>query len=79
MNSFRHVLTVVSYEKQSLIFALGGWFDGNTCSNENECYDVKNDCWKICAPMHIARRLLGAAILNDKIYTFGGNVDDGVW
>lgn len=78
MTTFRHALTVVAY-KSNAIYALGGWYDGKTCSGETECYHIDSDKWEQLAGMNVPRRLLGATVLQDRIYSFGGNVDDGVW
>lgn len=82
---YRHALLLVSIEalvdstseKSSYIYAIGGWIDGQLCSADVERYSVQSDTWTKCASMNVSRRLLGGCAYNDKIYTFGGNCDDG--
>ena len=62
-----------------VIYAIGGWIDGKLCSSDVERYDTVCDKWTRCAPMTVARRLLGGAAYKDSIYVFGGNIDDGEW
>jgi N-acetylneuraminic acid mutarotase len=55
------------------LYAVGG----NVASNavpRNEEYDPATDHWRTLAPMPFARDHLGIAVLNGKIYTFGGFV-----
>mmetsp|Transcript_3820 Transcript_3820/g.5236 ORF Transcript_3820/g.5236 Transcript_3820/m.5236 type:complete len:270 (-) Transcript_3820:1181-1990(-) len=73
MPTARHALVVVSYEQ--FIFAIGGWIDGSYCSPDVEKYDTLTDEWTVCAKMNVARRLLAAAALNNRIYVFGGTID----
>jgi len=73
MPTARHALVVVSHEQ--LIFAIGGWIDGSYCSPNVEKYDTLTDEWTVCANMNVARRLLAAAALNNRIYVFGGSID----
>ena len=64
------VSAVVSDNK---LYAVGG----NVASNavpRNEEYDPATDHWRELAPMPFARDHLGIAVLNGKIYTFGGFV-----
>jgi Kelch motif len=62
-----------------LVFVIGGWIDGTVCSADVEVYDVMTDSWHSAAPLTVPRRLHGATALDNKIYVFGGNCDDGVW
>lgn len=38
----------------------------------NEEYDPATDRWRVLAPLPVARDHLGLAVVNSKIYTFGG-------
>jgi hypothetical protein len=87
-NILRHALALVPFHPGKLdpsdlntwsIYAIGGWIEGKLCSSDVEKYDISTDTWTKCASMNVARRLLGATVYNRKIYTFGGNCDDGVW
>jgi N-acetylneuraminic acid mutarotase len=77
MPTSRHALQVIAHK--SFLYAIGGWIDGSVCSGDNECYDIGNDSWTIRSPMKHPRRLFGIAELNDRIFTFGGNIKDGSW
>src|SRR5580700_11358877 len=55
------------------LYAVGG----NVASNavpRNEEYDPATDHWRMLAPMPVARDHIGIALVNGKIYTFGGFV-----
>ena len=58
---------------ENKLYAIGG----NVASNavpRNEVYDPATDRWRSLAPMPVARDHLGLALVNGKIYTFGGFV-----
>jgi hypothetical protein len=81
MMTKRHALCVVSggfNTNSPLIFALGGWYDGSKCSGELEVYDASTDSWSMRSPMLVPRRLLGACLIRNKLFAFGGMVDDKV-
>lgn len=83
MTTYRHALVCVLLELPSpRIVCLGGWVDGSRNSPDVESYDCRADKWQTCAPMHLARRLLGAAgrcteaIPLGEIFVFGGQVQN---
>jgi N-acetylneuraminic acid mutarotase len=58
---------------QNKLYAIGG----NVASNavpRNEVYDPATDSWRVLAPTPVARDHLGLALVNGRIYTFGGFV-----
>jgi N-acetylneuraminic acid mutarotase len=67
----RGEVSAVVYDNK--LYAVGG----NVASNavpRNEGYDPASNSWRMLAPMPVARDHLGIAVLNGKIYTFGGFV-----
>ena len=59
---------------QNKLYAIGG----NVATNavpRNEVYDPATDKWRSLPPMPVARDHLGLALVNGKIYTFGGFVE----
>jgi N-acetylneuraminic acid mutarotase len=56
---------------QDKFYAIGGNVAGNAVPR-NEVYDPATNSWRELAPMPIARDHLGLAVVNGKIYTFGG-------
>jgi N-acetylneuraminic acid mutarotase len=58
---------------QNRLYAIGGNLAGNAVPR-NEEYDPATDRWRARAPMPLARDHVGIALLNGKIYTFGGFV-----
>jgi N-acetylneuraminic acid mutarotase len=65
----RGEVAAVAY--QDKLYAMGGNVDGNAVPR-NDVYDPATNSWRDIAPMPIARDHLGIALLNGKIYTFGG-------
>ena len=74
-----HRNSLIGEKPMSLIFAIGGWYDGSVCSGDVEVYDYLTDTWVACASLAVPRRLLGACAYKNELYVFGGNCDDGVW
>ena len=62
---------VAAVAYQDKLYAVGGAVDGNSVPH-NEVYDPATNSWKILAPMPTARDHVGVAVVNGKIYTFGG-------
>jgi N-acetylneuraminic acid mutarotase len=58
---------------QNKLYAIGGNLASNAVPR-NEEYDPATDCWRARAPMPVARDHVGLALVNGKIYTFGGFV-----
>jgi hypothetical protein len=58
---------------ENKLYAIGGNVDNNAVAR-NEVYDPATDRWRSLAPMPVARDHLGLALVNGKIYTFGGFV-----
>ena len=56
---------------QGKLYAIGGNVAGNAVPR-NEEYDPATDHWRERAPMPVGRDHLGLAVVNGKIYTFGG-------
>ena len=81
--TFRHALAVVAVDgavdrstpstQSRTIYAIGGWVDGSVCSSDVERYDSQQESWVLCAPLLVARRLLGACSYNGSIFVFGGH------
>jgi N-acetylneuraminic acid mutarotase len=65
----RGEVAAVAY--QGKLYAIGGNVAGNAVPR-NEVYDPATNSWRELAPMPIARDHLGLALVNGKIYTFGG-------
>jgi N-acetylneuraminic acid mutarotase len=65
----RGEVAAVAY--QDKLYAIGGNVNGNSVPR-NEVYDPATNTWRSLAPMPIARDHLGLALVNGKIYTFGG-------
>ena len=77
VKTLRHALSVNKLD--NYIYCIGGWENGAIASKVVEKYDAKNDSWFTCAPMGVPRRLLGTAVLNGKIYAFGGSREEPNW
>mmetsp|Transcript_14448 Transcript_14448/g.21718 ORF Transcript_14448/g.21718 Transcript_14448/m.21718 type:complete len:368 (-) Transcript_14448:139-1242(-) len=78
----RHALSVTSYKNK--IYAVGGWVDGTLCSGAVESYDttpydLAEPQWTVLPSLISARRLHGVAALKDRLYAFGGCLDDPHW
>ena len=58
---------------ENKLYAIGGNVDSNAVPR-NEVYDPATDRWRSLAPMPVARDHLGLALVNGRIYTFGGFV-----
>jgi hypothetical protein len=61
------------------IYVFGGQVETNSTSsleavNLTQCYDPKNDTWIMAASMPTARLGLSSAVVDDKIYVFGGSL-----
>ena len=55
------------------LYCIGGYDgDGKTFSKDVWQYDPSKDSWKLKSPMPTGREDFGSAILNNKIYCFGG-------
>jgi N-acetylneuraminic acid mutarotase len=65
----RGEVAAVAY--QDKLYAIGGNVAGNAVPR-SEVYDPATNSWRELAPMPIARDHLGLALVNGKIYTFGG-------
>jgi N-acetylneuraminic acid mutarotase len=65
----RGEVAAVAY--QNKLYAIGGNVAGNAVPR-NEVYDPATNGWRELAPMPTGRDHLGLALVNNKIYTFGG-------
>jgi hypothetical protein len=56
------------------LYAVGGRIDGNYSRNlaSNEAYDPATNRWEQRAPMPTARSGIGAAVVEGRIFVFGG-------
>jgi N-acetylneuraminic acid mutarotase len=74
MPAVRGEVAAVTY--QDKLYAIGGNANSSSGSSSavprNEVYDPATNSWRELAPMPIARDHLGLALVNGKIYTFGG-------
>eukprot|EP00873_Tetraselmis_striata_P036010 jgi/Tetstr1/456274/TSEL_043032.t1 len=69
----RHALSSAS--DGDVLYAVGGWVNGNHCSGTTERYDAATAQWVTCASLKVPRRLHGTAMLGGILYAFGG-IDD---
>jgi N-acetylneuraminic acid mutarotase len=65
------------------IYLIGGWVRPGSPPGEpttlNEEYDPQTGTWTTRAPMPTARNGLAVAVVNNKIYAFGGATDFNPW
>jgi N-acetylneuraminic acid mutarotase len=63
------------------LYAVGGRIDGNYSRNltANEAYDPATDRWEQRAPMPTARSGIAAAVLEGRIFVFGGEAPSGTF
>jgi len=61
-----------------IIYAIGGGFSGYL-SAANEAYDPVTGVWTKKTPKPTAMSCFGTAVVNNKIYTFGGMNDNPYW
>jgi N-acetylneuraminic acid mutarotase len=63
------------------LYAIGGRIDGSYASNlaVNEEYDPVTDRWRARKPMPTARSGIAAAVLDGKIFVFGGEATAGTF
>ena len=61
--------------------ALGGRIDGDYSRNlaSNEAYDPASNSWEQRAPMPTARSGIAAAVLEGRIFVFGGEAPTGTF
>jgi N-acetylneuraminic acid mutarotase len=68
-----HILIAQANVVNDKIYVIGGYPNYTT----NEVYDPANDTWVSKAPMPKAGAVAASAVLDDKIYFFGGNHENG--
>jgi hypothetical protein len=61
------------------LYTVGGRIDGNYSRNltSNEAYDPATDRWEQRAPMSAARSGIAAAVLEGRMFVFGGEARSG--
>jgi N-acetylneuraminic acid mutarotase len=68
-----HILVAQANVVNDKIYVIGGYPNYTS----NEVYDPVTDTWTTKAPMPKAGAVAVSAVLDDKIYFFGGEYDDG--
>jgi N-acetylneuraminic acid mutarotase len=68
-----HILIARANVVNDKIYVIGGYPNYTT----NEVYDPATDTWVLKAPMPKAGAVAASAVLDDKIYFFGGNQENG--
>jgi N-acetylneuraminic acid mutarotase len=63
------------------LYAVGGRVDGNYSRNlaANETYDPVTDRWEARAPLPTARSGIAAAVLDGRMFVFGGEGPSGTF
>jgi len=63
-----------------LLYAVGGYDDGENVLSSVERYDEEKDEWEAVADMSTARYDAGACVLGGRLYAVGGRDDeDNEW
>ena len=73
MHTPRHAFSMCVDLSTNDVFVTGGWTHGSRCIGTFEMLKKGSAVWKVCAPMIMPRRLHGSAVVDGKVYVFGGS------
>ena len=76
-----HRYAASSVFKHPYIYVIGGrgyQNDKLSLHSTVERYNMIDECWEMVTPMNEAKCSTSAAVINDRIYVFGGYSGDGI-